>query len=92
MARKNQQAEEKKPTYEVTGNGESFSCDEKRFYAPFVIRTKCPECGVDHEHDCSDWYFSYPTFNEQFDLNMACRECDHNWLVPVRLDLSLTVL
>lgn len=80
------------PRYEITGNGVPFSTDEKRFYTPHVVKTKCPACGVDHEHDCSSWYFSYPTLNEPFDMGMACGECDHNWSVRVRLDLTLTVL
>lgn len=54
----------------------------KRFYPPFEITDKCPKCGEVNEFD---YYFSYPKFNEEFEMDWYCYGCEHEWTKNVVL-------
>lgn len=52
----------------------SFSVNEKRFYVPLDdVKAPCPKCSMPKSPNCD--YISYPTFNEEFDLEFWCDDC-----------------
>jgi len=66
---------------------------DKRQYAPFEIRWRCPECGKACVQDCRSEYFSYPVFGEPEDLTLYCHECENEDVkIKVKLDLTLEIV
>lgn len=85
----------------IEGGG-VFPVDVKRFYIPFTVKAKCPECGEEVVRSCEDHYLSYPDANEPFDLHMVCykewqkedgewdsHECEFSVRVVLKVTLEL---
>ena len=71
-------------TMEVSCHG------DKRTYLPFRIHFSCPNCETPHARDLSGPnYLSYPTWNEEFEMDMYCDECDHEWVELMKLTVGL---
>lgn len=70
--------------------------DVKRLYLPgYVIKTKCPKCGVAHKIDLGhDSYLSFPQSGARFDIHACCYEdaCMAEFYVPVKLTVSLELV
>lgn len=70
-----------------------FKIDDKRFYLPDCkLSGDCPNCRAVFERDFREHYLSYPDANEPFDLHLWCPKCDHEWVVRVRLNISLEIV
>jgi len=67
--------------------------DCKRCYLPGVtIRQTCPKCQHPVIDDLTSHGLSYPVMNAAFSYNMYCRECDHEWKVVLKLNISLEIV
>jgi hypothetical protein len=74
--------------------------DEKRFFIPGLKLTgTCPTCSATVEVDFSDAYLTYPSIGEpiRFGMRHAVEndegyDDEHEWIVMLHLDISLTVL
>lgn len=67
-----------------------FKIDDKRFRLPgCTISGDCPKCKKQFERDLGDHYLTYPEANEPFDLVLWCSECDHEWVVTMRLNITM---
>ncbi len=67
---------------ELTPKGE---IDCKRFYTPSFI-WKCPGCGEPIEWND---YLSDPDMNEPFEAALYCYECDSEWKVEWKVDVTI---
>jgi hypothetical protein len=55
---------------------EPFAIDVKRLHIPVSITSTCPKCKQDVTADFNrDLYLSYPTFNDEFEVQFEC-ECE----------------
>ena len=71
----------------------AFKIDGKRFYLPGCsLSGICPKCSERFERDFREHYLAYPDANEPFDLCLWCPKCDHEWVVRVRLNISLEIV
>lgn len=76
----------------LTQPGE-FKIDVKRFYLPgCTLSGVCPNCKKAFERDFGSRYLAYPKANESFDVFLWCSECDHEWVVAMRLNVTLELL
>jgi len=67
-----------------------WQCEgEKRQNAPYTLTAKCPKCGERIERDFRTDYLSYPVFGTIEDLGMYCHSCEHEWVIPVKVDIIL---
>lgn len=75
-------------------------CDieyDKRFYAPFLVESNCPNCGTICQVDLSDSYLSYPSLTEPSCVYFSCSDCEekdddeieYEWTVQVQLKIEL---
>lgn len=71
-------------------NDRGSSVDVKRFYVPCTARGACPKCQAPFERDFEEHYLSYPTMNSVQIITLYCEKCEHEWGVPMRLDVTLT--
>lgn len=53
-----------------------------------VIQKECPKCGHTEEYD---QYLSYPVINKQFEMDLYCDECEHEWTLSAKLEMNLVV-
>ena len=64
--------------------------DIKRLYLPGVkISRNCPECGSEIVWNGSNQYLSYPMVGEPEQFYLYCEDCDREWSVDYRLELSM---
>ncbi len=76
----------------ITGNP-SGKIDEKRFYLPgVVVSGECPKCGEVSMTDLGFDYLDYPPMNQPFEMHRHCRECDEEWYISVKLNVSLELM
>lgn len=73
---------------------EPFDADDaKRFHVPGAVLTgECPKCGATYEHDFGESYLSYPRANEPEDFTCWCSACDHEWVIRLKLVISLALV
>ena len=73
---------------------ENVEIDIRRFRLPVVIKSKCPRCSKIVELDLEDQYLSYPKVgrNEEFLYHECDDGEDSEWPVPVRLEITISVL
>lgn len=71
----------------ITIEGE-HSIEVKRFYIPYTIKTKCPNCDNDVEF-LGDDYISYPILNAEEFIYSCCSECDYEMEMPVKIGMTL---
>lgn len=65
----------------------------KRFLLPGVVQHQtCPECGHKRTKDYADEYLEFPFLNRTWALWCWCPECDHEWPIAVRLNVSLELV
>jgi hypothetical protein len=71
----------------------SFKIDNKRFYIPDPnkVKTKCPKCKLETTV-ISNGSLYRPVVNEAYDKDMSCDECEHEWTVKVRLNISFELI
>lgn len=50
---------------------DGWEVDVKRFYAPAIVRSVCPECGADVSRHLDDNYLGYPELGVM-DIHMIC--------------------
>lgn len=73
-----------KPTGEI---------DVKRFYLDgVVVSGNCPKCKEPVELDLGEQYLSYPPMNKPFKESMYCQECDHEFEVKLRVNISVDLI
>lgn len=78
-------------TNEVIKNIGAFQIDEKRFHFPCQITSTCQKCGKNVEIDFEDE--NAPTgINENGWFYGYCEDCDVNWKIPYRIDMSIVLL
>jgi hypothetical protein len=71
----------------------TFTIDDKRFFIPIAcLEGECPKCKRAVTFDFGDEYLSHPPVGEEFDFTCWCRECSHEWKVPLQLDVTLTMV
>ena len=74
----------------IPHKGDELDC--KRFRIPGVrIESDCPNCGVERTVDLTEHYLSYPKLGVPENFDLYCDECDHEWSVPLVLEISLKV-
>lgn len=66
--------------------------DVKRFYLGVSITQKCPKCGGECTFAGEEDYLSYPKTGVPEDLMFYCEPCEDNFVVPIQLDMTLTIL
>jgi hypothetical protein len=72
----------------ITIEGE-HSIEVKRFYVPYTIKAKCPNCGNDVEFLGDYDYLSYPVLNAEEKVYACCDECDYEMELPIRVGMTL---
>lgn len=81
-------------THRVTVNrhlGTRFRVEVKRLYLPFTVTQPCPACGEVCVRNLSrDPAPSFPVLGEPVNLYGYCDKCDHEWEMPVVIDVTLT--
>lgn len=66
---------------------------DKRQYVPYLIKWKCPGCGVFCEINFSDdHYLSYPEFPGEKEVGLYCHECDHEETVTLKMDITVKLV
>ena len=76
----------------VVGACEGVKLD-KRFYVPGVtIETSCPRCNADRPIHLADRYLTSPTVGRPHDAMGYCPDCDLNWPVMIRVDVTVTAV
>ena len=77
----------------VTGNGQVFRTEVKRFRVPVVVEGECFGCGEKLTRELGTpggiGYLSYPIAHEPFTESLYCEECDTE--TPVKLLLKISV-
>ena len=69
----------------------NMELDIKRFYLPIKFNKKCPNCGSKIEFNLSEDYISYPVVGESESLYGYCDNCEGEFNVDVKLNVSLSV-
>ena len=62
----------------------------KRFYIPFTIETKCPNCNKKNVTNLEREYLSYPPLGDPFEFGFYCSDCDYDWTEKIILDIVLS--
>ena len=61
-------------------------------YVPGVkLEGVCPKCCAEYTRDFKDAYLSYP-LNVPEEVPCCCNLCGHEWIVLVRLNVSLELV
>jgi hypothetical protein len=76
----------------VERKSEPYQLQAKRLTLPFVVRSACPECGKKHKQDLSVDGLSYAALDKPFDFGFCCDKCDHEWKVPLQLQITLSLV
>lgn len=77
----------------IKGKVGEFEMDVKRFYVPGVkIEGKCPACKGKVVNDLGQNYIGYPLVNQDFYETMYCSECNEEWKVIIRLNVTLELV
>ena len=66
-----------------------FEIAVKRFYIPFTLVAKCPECGKDKVSDLSEDYLSYPTLNQKESMYFYCDDCSCEFEVGIFVGMNI---
>lgn len=77
---------------EIQNLNDKFEIQDKRFYSPFIVKSKCSKCGGEIVRDMSEDCIGYPVVNKPFELYFDCHrdECgDHEWTERVILRVRL---
>jgi hypothetical protein len=68
--------------------GEPIDC--KRMYFPGIkISVRCPECQHKGVKDLGQNCIYYPVIGEAMDMGFYCSKCEHEWMIPIVIDLTL---
>ena len=65
--------------------------DIKRLWLPYVLKSKCPECGTEDSYNFNENCIEYPKFEETFEHWCWCEKCEKEWLVNLKLDVTLEI-
>ena len=76
----------------VTILKDTYASEVKRFYLPgFEETSACPKCGEKSTFDGNSEYIGYPVYNAWKDIDFCCGGCDHEWVVKIRIRLTVEV-
>lgn len=69
------------------------SLEIKRLYLHGVkIEWDCPQCKIKRTHDFGFDYLSYPKINQEMELVLFCEECNENYEIKGKLNMSIELL
>jgi hypothetical protein len=65
---------------------------EKRQYFSCVLECNCPKCNISITHDFSSKPINYPIWGERSKVWLWCQDCEYEWPVKIRPEISITLL
>lgn len=78
----------------VRVDADPFTVNAKRLELPVSTEANCPECGrlVAQDYSGPFHYLNEPKLNDEVRLHFYCPEGGHEFYVPVKIALSVTLL
>lgn len=65
------------------------SIDVKRWYSPYLLISKCAQCGHRNELDLTDDYLSYPSIDEPHEVYFFCDKCEHEYEEKIVIKMEI---
>lgn len=77
----------------IKGNIPKGEIDVKKFILDDVyIEDVCPKCGNMCSMDLGINYLSHPKMNDKDYYTVYCDKCDHDWDIPIKVNLNIQLL